>query len=392
MSESTNGKSGASADRLHLVFLASVGWEFPLISRQRMLVEAWQRRGQPATFVQVPSYRTAIERLLGRGSSGVVVRPWPTYPSRFWSRVGEGRLQRSIAGRAKSLKRDLDKRVDWESAIALVSSPVWAPWLGELPFRHVVYDCVDDLSVNVPRSELTTLFDRWEDDLLQHTEQAVVTATPLGRDLEERCEGLKATLIQNAVDAEGFEARARATQAPAEIAELARGDRPVVGFVGALFRWVDWGLIASVANANPDYRFVLVGPHDGSPGMESVNGLDNVHVFDKQPYDLVPSIIATFSVAWVPFRLGRIASSANPLKIYEYLSVGKSVVTTPVADVELFGEHVSVGETPDEISAHVRARVEQGIQGKEERIVFAKANSWEQRAEAYLDFVSSFER
>ena len=126
--------------------------------------------------------------------------------------------------------------------------------------------------------------------------------------------------------------------------------------------------------------------------MESVNGLDNVHVFDKQPYDLVPSIIATFSVAWVPFRLGRIASSANPLKIYEYLSVGKSVVTTPVADVELFGEHVSVGETPDEISAHVRARVEQGIQGKEERIVFAKANSWEQRAEAYLDFVSSFER
>ena len=77
-------------EAMTLVTLAAVSWDFPLIGRSRMLTEAWLRQGQPTVFVQVPSYRTALQRVVGMFSpgDGPVVRPWPTYPSRWWRRIG----------------------------------------------------------------------------------------------------------------------------------------------------------------------------------------------------------------------------------------------------------------------------------------------------------------
>ena len=45
----------------------------------------------------------------------------------------------------------------------------------------------------------------------------------------------------------------------------------------------------------------------------------------------VPAYMQAFTVGWVPFAAGAIARAANPVKIYEYLALGKPVVSTPVA-------------------------------------------------------------
>jgi len=104
---------------LTIVSLAAVTWDFALVGRTRMLTEAWLRMGQPTLFVQVPSLRTALERVrswFAPGAHGAklnfaLLRPWPAYPASWWSRLGFSRVERAMRARARALRRMLERRL-----------------------------------------------------------------------------------------------------------------------------------------------------------------------------------------------------------------------------------------------------------------------------------------
>lgn len=368
----------------HLVSLSAVTWGFPLVGRTRMLTEAWLATGVKTTFVQAPSYRTAFERLTGRGEDHpAVVRPWPAWPSVTWTRMSERRLRRAISARARALKEELDASVDWPNAVASVISPVWTPWLDELPFGRVVYDCIDDLDVHVPRPVLGPLYRRWEHELVSRADAAVVTAAALGDSLRARRGGLPIALIRNGVDVDTF-ARRAAEDRPYDVP----GDRPVVGFVGALYHWMNWDLVEAAAKSMPGVCFALVGPWDDNAPIDRMRRLSNVLMLGRRPYRDVPRYIAAFDACWVPFDASRVSALANPVKIYEYLALGKPVVSTPVADTESFQNLVRVARDEQEMVAQLRGALDEDrtAHAAAAREAFARANSWGVRAAEYVHF------
>jgi glycosyltransferase involved in cell wall biosynthesis len=354
-----------------------------------MLTEAWLRAGQPTTFVQVPSLRTTVERLAAslRGESGpAVVRPWHAYPRRWWPHLSEARFGRTIKRRAAELRRQLDRRIDVSEATALVVSPVWTPWLDTLPFKHVIYDCIDDVAVHIPRAMLTPLYRKWEHELIARAAGAVVTAEPLRAALRGHRTDLPVATIRNGVDFERFQRLARSSPRPPD---LPSGKRPIVGFVGALYGWIDWKLVAEVVRTLPECDFVFVGPRDRRGSEDRLAGLENVAFLGVRPYDRVPAYMQAFDVCWVPFDQSQVSRAANPVKIFEYLSLGKPVVSTPVADVESFENHILVGGNPPEIAAHLRAALDDDAAKAAGRVRFAQANSWDVRAAEYASFIGS---
>ncbi len=372
---------------LTLVSLSAVTWDFRLVGRTRMLTEMWMRGGQPTVFVQVPSVRTALQRMRARfmRPAGVpIVRPWPTYPARFWLKLGMQRVERAVRGRAAALRRVLDKLVDWDRAVAAVISPVWTPWLDELPFRHVVYDCIDDLAVHVPAAALAPQYREWEDRLVDRIDGAIATAECLSAGLRSRRPTLPMALIRNGVDVEMFRDLAASTPRPADVPN--RG-RPVVGFVGALYdQWVDWALIREVAELLPEFDFAFVGPRDRRSSEAGARGLANIYLLGPRAYDQVPAYMAAFDICWVPFKQNTVGWASNPVKIYEYLALGKPVVTTPVADTELFGELVQVARTGVEAADRLRDAARMAPEAAEARVAFARENSWDARAREYISF------
>ena len=385
-----DARSPAVPDRP--VTLAAVTWDFALVGRTRMLTEAWLKLHAAPVFVQVPSLRTAVEKALAPfrpAPSATVVRPWPIRPIRWWDPHNESGLRRLIRRKAANLRRRLDHIIDFSRSTAIVVSPVWSPWLEELPFAHVVYDCIDEVTVHIPRPDLTPLYQKWEYELIARAAGAVTTAETLSEGLRSRNARLPITVIRNGVDADHFERVARANGRPKD---LPVSNRPIIGFVGALYNWIDWRLIADVARALPDYDFVFVGPHDGRGALNLLDGAQNVRFLGPRPYARVPAYMAAFDVAWVPFDQSRVSRAANPVKIYEYLAVGKPVVTTPVADTNLFGTLVRVGRTPEEIVECLRAALAERDVKIDERKEFARANSWNARAAEYLSFITSLRK
>lgn len=370
-----------------MVSLAAVVWNFPLVGRTRMLTEAWLAARQPSVFVQIPSYRTALEKLTGwtrRRDSAPVVRPWPGPPARRWAAYRPAALRRVLRAQARRLRRMLDRVLDWRTAVASVVTPSWAPWLDELPFGAVVYDCIDALAVHVPRPDVAGLLQEWEGELIARCDGAVASAETLASDLRSRRPNLAVTVIRNGVDVERFQERAAAMPRPAGVP----CDRPVVGFVGALYRWIDWALIDACAARMPDVHFVLVGPDDGNPAIASLRQRENIRFLGPQPYAYVPSFVQAFDVCWVPFSQDAISLAANPVKIYEYLALGKPVVSTPVADTAVFAGLVRIGESAGRVEELIRDALRDAPDpdARQARRDFAAKNTWQSRAAEYTAF------
>jgi hypothetical protein len=356
-----------------------------------MLTEAWLRRGEPTLFVQVPSLRTALERVrswFAPRADVPVVRPWPTCPASWWSRLGVSRVERTMRARARALRRMLERRLSLPQAVALVVTPLWAPWLEELPFRHVVYDCIDELTVHVTRPELLPLYQEWEQRLVQRASGAVVTASRLGDALRARRPDLPVALIRNGVDVDAFQRLAASSGRPDD---LPRTGRPIVGFVGALYEWIDMELIRDVARRLPELDFVFVGPHHGRSAVTTIASLPNVRLLGPRPYEQVPAYVNAFDACWVPFKQNAVAQAANPVKIYEYLALGKPVVCTPVADTDSFGGLVDVVRTADEAAERLQAASGLPASAAAARSEFARRNTWAVRAMEYRAFIAGLD-
>jgi glycosyltransferase involved in cell wall biosynthesis len=369
-----------------------VTWDFPLVGRTWWLNRCWARSGRPTTFVETPfvhpvrTLATRIARAFSRKPTTHVLRPWPPPPILTWPDIAPDRLRRAIRRRAAGFRRRLDRLISWNESAAIVVTPAWAPWLEELPFRHVIYDCIDEVSVHAPTPALFPLYEQWEQELIERATGAVTTVRLLTDHIRKLRADLPIELIPNGVDVEWFRARAQSAPPPADVS---RTSRPIIGFVGALYHWIDWELIAEAARSLPEFDFVLVGPVGVEDGPDRLATLGNVRLLGPRPYQEVPAYMNAFDVCWVPFGESITSRAADPVKIYEYLSLGKPVVTTPVGDVKELGDVVSVGQSAEDIIDILREAAAAPEVDAEARVAVARANSWDARAAAYVRFVES---
>ena len=89
-----------------------------------------------------------------------------------------------------------------------------------------------------------------------------------------------------------------------------------------------------------------------------------------------------FDVAIIPFRLGKIAQTTSPLKLFEYFALEKPVVvTSDMRECTVYSD-VFVGSNTREFSQALdRALKVAGSDAYRQRLrELAKSNSWDDRA------------
>lgn len=151
--------------------------------------------------------------------------------------------------------------------------------------------------------------------------------------------------------------------------EYGLGDAWVVGYSGTFRDWHGLDTLVPVAEALKDtnIRFLLVG--DG-PEREKLERLateggvaDRFVITGRVPYDEVPGLLAASDACIAPFVPDRHGPSRkhgfilDPLKVFEYLSLGKPAITINAANIAgLFdeGEHLHM-VSPGDTAGYVRA-------------------------------------
>ena len=309
-----------------LICFSHLRWDFVFQRPQHLLsrfaathaVHYWE---EP---VFVPGLAEAHLEIRAAARNLTVVTP--NLPEGLSEEMVEGELKRLLS----SYPAAQDPEILW------YYTPMMLPFSRQLDAACIVYDCMDELANFrfAPPSLLTLeaeLFDRAD---------LVFTGGYLLYEAKRSRHG-SVHPFPSSVDIAHF-AKARAVPTENTV--------PTFGFYGVLDERFDIDLLASIADARPDWRFVMVGPIVKiSP--DELPKRDNIFYPGAASYDDLPGLLAEWDVALMPFAINDATKFISPTKTPEYLAAGKPVVSTPIRDViRHYGrlEGVKIAATADE--------------------------------------------
>jgi glycosyltransferase involved in cell wall biosynthesis len=108
----------------------------------------------------------------------------------------------------------------------------------------------------------------------------------------------------------------------------------VVLYIGAMWgAWFDWAMVCHAAQHLPELRFVFVGTVPEERREEMTKQFANVSFLGLKPQSELPAYIKAANVCIIPFTTDHITEFVNPLKVYEYLAMGKPVVSADMPEV-----------------------------------------------------------
>ncbi len=154
--------------------------------------------------------------------------------------------------------------------------------------------------------------------------------------------------------------------------------KPIIGYVGFLTTIrLDIELLIKIAIHNKKWSLVLVGPEDEDFKKSKLHDLENVYFLGKRPINDLPAYIKSFDVAINPQIVNPITDINYPLKIDEYLAMGKPTVATKTSFMSYFGNYVYLCRDAEEWILNILKALEENTPEREkERIAYASTHSW----------------
>lgn len=185
--------------------------------------------------------------------------------------------------------------------------------------------------------------------------------------------------VANAVDDHLFDHH-RTYERPSD---LATGEKTLLYYGSLWGTWFDWDAIFAVAKAFPDYRINLIGDHHCI--TEKVKDAPkNIKFLGLKNQTDLPAYLAYSDFAILPFKVGDICKYVSPLKIFEYIAMGKQVIATKLPDIAGY-PNVDYVDTISDWKCALRKNPNPDIKAADS---FVASNNWFDRASMLLAAVN----
>ncbi|MEM7413968.1 MAG: glycosyltransferase [Gemmatimonadota bacterium] len=235
---------------------------------------------------------------------------------------------------------------------------------------RTVYDCIDRWDSELGRGWYSRSA---EVAAARASGHLVASAPELIRHVEQIAER-EVELLPNAFNSQIFDAGLQYDR-PSDLP-----DGRTALYVGALWGgWFDWELLRTVAEANPDTQFVLIGDYRGEGDLLPDNC---VPLGLKQQSDL-PPYLAAADLALIPWTVDPVTQATSPLKVFEFVGMGLPVVAPDLGPLQGIPGVTLCGSADDVVQAvsHTgRDSLEPRV--VEEMATFSARNSWVDRVDA----------
>lgn len=325
-----------------LVCFSHLRWDF-VYQRPQHLLSRFARQ-QRVFFVEEPIFVEGPARVdIKKPQPGLyIVVPYLPKHLAHSSTIVDELFRKEV----ETLQRQLLNTLFMEYSIATYLLWYYTPMA--LTFsRHlqpvaIVYDCMDELTAfkNAPPA-----LKQYEAELFKRAD-LVFTG---GQSLYESKRHLHPAVyaFPSSVDTNHFKtARVPNQQDPTDQVQI---PHPRLGFYGVIDERLDMHLLSAVADEQPDWHIILLGPVV-KIDLDSLSRRANIHYLGRKTYEELPAYLAGWDVTLLPFALNASTRFISPTKTLEYLAGGKPVISTPIHDVvNPYGQQglVYIADTPD---------------------------------------------
>ena len=265
----------------------------------------------------------------------------------------------------------------------------------KLPVVWVACPPACDLAINMKKKKLVyQRTDRFEDfpgvdiELVKQFDQKLKKNADLTIYVnsklfeEEASQCRRAFYLDHGVDYEMFANPSRSDSQPSDLSEI---PKPIIGFIGSIDDCnPDIDFLGQVADMLPDMSFVTIGREQMD--CSALKARKNVWMLGQKNYELVPEYGKQFDVLLLPLHQSRWAEAVNPLKLKEYLAMGKPVVSTPFPELKKYLDVVYEAKTVEEFADCIKKAIShdnpEAVQKRRDKV---KNASWESKANIVLN-------
>ncbi|MCI8423389.1 MAG: glycosyltransferase family 1 protein [Lawsonibacter sp.] len=211
----------------------------------------------------------------------------------------QNRLGRFVAAKAAHRR--------FRSPLLWTTSPEHVHLLDRISYSGLVYDC---------DREWEGLPPQWEGSLAQAAD-VVFAASPQLADRLSPCSS-NIALLPNGVNYPMF---ARGDK------PRRKGEKPVLGWIGPVWRDLDLSPLLYAARARPDWTFLLAGPQGRNPWLLRLRDFHNVKLLGPGSLEEFSRWMSRCDVLLEFLRGSQPYNDVIPSRLYAYLSTGKPIVS-----------------------------------------------------------------
>lgn len=227
----------------------------------------------------------------------------------------------------------------------------------------------------------------YERQIAANSDVIICTAEAIRKDLLPYNE--YSFTVTHGVDFNHFHSALSGSNVPEDIKDI---PKPIIGYFGGLSDRVNYRLLSKIEIRYPNASIVLIGKKLQDLGK--LEKLPNVHILGYRDLSVLPHYLKQFSVCLIPYHVNELMEGVDPIKLREYLCLGKAVVSVDLPEVRKLEGLVYIGKNEEDYIVKVgKAMEENSASLIEERIRAAKQSDWPVKIEQISNIVfDAFDR
>ncbi|MEH6403905.1 MAG: glycosyltransferase [Sneathiella sp.] len=351
--------------RYPVIWVNSIGLRRPRVSLKDFRRALSKLRGM---FQKAPNVKPKLKQEGGRPIEIISPMAFPFFGNSFARRLNEILLSNQVR---KALRKN-DKR----GCILWLSLPTCADLIGRCQDIATIYYAGDDFSALAGVDHKPII--KMEDKLAEKADAIVVP----GRVLANKFNPEKTFIVQHGCDFDLF----------ATLVEPARDvdwSRPTAGFYGSLDRWLDQKLVCDLADRNPGWQFLLIGPV--KTDIHQLTRRQNIHCLGSRDHHELPSYSQNWDLSLLPFKDDAQIRACNPLKLKEYLAAGRPIATTRFDAAEDYRDVIHICDDPEDFMEAMNTALKSGNNRKKTLQKRVKSEDWRCRAEEVMVLIEALQ-
>ena len=239
-------------------------------------------------------------------------------------------------------------------------------WINEIKHKKSILRVADKID---SFKKMSSNLEKMQSLLMENVDFIIYTAETLRAYLNDYKE--KIHHISNGVNFEHFLKADRSV--PEDFKNI---PEPRAIYIGAIEEWFDVDLLYEIALKRNNVSFVIIG--HPAIDLSKISKLSNIFILGRKDYKDIPAFLYNSDIGIIPFKLDHpIVNSINPLKLYEYMACGLSVVASKWKELEMINSPAYLAKDRDSFLKGL----DKFLKGYNKKIStkFAKSNSWKSR-------------
>ncbi len=247
-----------------------------------------------------------------------------------------------------------------------VGYPLYARYIPAEYKGKIIYDCMDNHEMLYPDQKRVHKVVKQETELIEKCDLLLVSAGKLKEKADRIAGREKSKLLRNGTEINHIYA----------IKETQQKEKYSLGYFGTIAKWFDYEALKVSLDKIEKIEYQLVGP--------IIDKVDRPGIIYHGPVSksALGEKVKDCDCLVMPFQVNEIVSYVDPVKLYEYIAMGKCIVSVYYPEIEHFKDFVYFYKDREEYVRLLQELVEKGFPVKYTKMqqeAFLKDNSWDER-------------